>query len=363
LKMTEVVRSENLMVEADHTAGQATQEDSSGLSYKFQRLREKLRLAVASGELAGKLPGERTLARRFHVNAKTLSKALTDLAAEGLLERSIGRGTFVKGSAPSAPAGKRLLVLCHTDQTGWEIIQLLRNAEPELEVLTDIRSVRPSFLNQFNAVIDIAPETPDTFIRDLVVRNIPVVVVGKAPRTYSTHSVAFDGQLGVSLLARELLLGGHRHVAAIEPSLSTVVAHGLRQAVARYAPDATIEAGFAEDAIAMVGHGITAFVCQNVELSMKVKSQLQNAGIQIPQRVSVVAVGSTSGEHPISGYFMSRAEKVSAILQLLRQQNSRPSSIWLAGQFVDRGTMAPVASKHSNLIVPNHSDRTTDSAA
>src|SRR6186713_2615477 len=68
-----------------------------GLSYKFQRLRERLRSAVTAGELSGKLPGERTLAKRFQVNAKTLSKALTDLAAEGLLDRSIGRGTYVKG--------------------------------------------------------------------------------------------------------------------------------------------------------------------------------------------------------------------------------------------------------------------------
>src|SRR5882757_3666985 len=70
-----------------------------GMSYKFQRLREKLRAAVASGELSGKLPGERALAKRFHVNAKTLSKALTDLAAEGLLDRSIGRGTYVKDAS------------------------------------------------------------------------------------------------------------------------------------------------------------------------------------------------------------------------------------------------------------------------
>src|SRR5438876_321031 len=69
------------------------------LSYKFQRLRERLRDAVASGELAGKLPGERELARRFKANPKTLSKALTDLAAEGLLERSIGRGTYVRSTA------------------------------------------------------------------------------------------------------------------------------------------------------------------------------------------------------------------------------------------------------------------------
>src|SRR5687768_4517595 len=84
----------------------------AGLSYKFQRLREQIRAAIASGELQGKLPGERKLARRFDVNAKTLGKALTDLAAEGVLDRSIGRGTYVKGSAPTAqPAAGRWLVL------------------------------------------------------------------------------------------------------------------------------------------------------------------------------------------------------------------------------------------------------------
>ena len=73
--------------EASMTGGSVRKSPrTTSLSYKFQRLREKLRQAIASGELAGKLPGERVLARRFHVNAKTLSKALTDLAAEGLLE-------------------------------------------------------------------------------------------------------------------------------------------------------------------------------------------------------------------------------------------------------------------------------------
>src|SRR5881394_1934301 len=85
------------------SAANSAKDGVRGMSYKFQRLREKLRAAIASGELSGKLPGERALAKRFHVNAKTLSKALTDLAAEGLLDRSIGRGTYVKGSAP-APA-------------------------------------------------------------------------------------------------------------------------------------------------------------------------------------------------------------------------------------------------------------------
>src|SRR5690554_5437488 len=81
------------------------------LTYKFQRLRERIRRAIEGGELSGKLPGERQLAERFNVNAKTLSKALTDLAAEGLLERTIGRGTFVRGTMPSAARSRRWLVL------------------------------------------------------------------------------------------------------------------------------------------------------------------------------------------------------------------------------------------------------------
>src|SRR5438105_12005777 len=115
----------------------ADAQKAPGLSYKFQRLRERLRSAVVSGELSGKLPGERTLAKRFHVNAKTLSKALTDLAAEGLLDRSIGRGTYVKGSQPPPPAAQgRWLVLCDEGETGSCLIERLRAVNPDLEVIT-----------------------------------------------------------------------------------------------------------------------------------------------------------------------------------------------------------------------------------
>src|ERR1700730_14839394 len=128
----------------------------AGMSYKFQRLREKIRTAVASGELNGKLPGERALARRFHVNAKTLSKALTDLAAEGVLDRSIGRGTYVKGSAPASPQQGRWLAIADPDHVDSPLIHALRAISPELQVATNVVEIRPSFLNQFAAVIDTA---------------------------------------------------------------------------------------------------------------------------------------------------------------------------------------------------------------
>src|SRR5208337_3777095 len=134
----------------------------SGMSYKFQRLRERIRQAVANGELKGKLPGERELARQFNVNAKTLSKALTDLAAEGLLHRSIGRGTFVRGSKDEkpAPTGPWLVLLdADADQT---LMDNFKSVSPMVQSCLDVSSIRPSYLNQFSAVIDLAAATPET---------------------------------------------------------------------------------------------------------------------------------------------------------------------------------------------------------
>ena len=327
----------------EKTIEPARRAGQTGLSYKFQRLREKLRQAVASGELSGKLPGERALAKQFNVNAKTLSKALTDLAAEGLLDRSIGRGTYVKGSTPTGGNDRRWLVVCDPDQLGWETVQLIRAAHPAMEVVTDVSALRPSFLNGFAAVIDLSAHTPESFVRDLVVRNLPVVVVGREPRTFSTHAVLFDGPLAVSQAGRDLMLGGHRRIAAVEPKGCTVVASTLRSTAGRYAADATVDACFPSDCAAMSADGTTAFVCQSVDWAQQVSEQLARAGRSVPAEASVVAIGSTSDVQPVSGYFLHRSEKVNAIVGLLNDtQAYRPTTLWLAGRFVDRGTTAPI---------------------
>src|SRR5438874_12450639 len=104
------------------------------LSYKFQRLRERLRDAVRNGELSGKLPGERELPRRFKANPKTLSKALTDLAAEGLLERSIGRGTYVRSTAAPEEIGGRWLILADAPDRNSPLVEQLQKSHADSEV-------------------------------------------------------------------------------------------------------------------------------------------------------------------------------------------------------------------------------------
>src|SRR5688572_28502205 len=147
-------------------------ERPSRLSYKFQRLRESLHTAITSGELSGKLPGERELAKRFRANPKTLSKALTDLAAEGLLERSIGRGTYVRGSGGDSGSDKRAgrwLIIAEPHHENSALVAQLKRNHAETDVITSVASVRPSFLDQFDSVIDLAASTPETFHRNLLV--------------------------------------------------------------------------------------------------------------------------------------------------------------------------------------------------
>jgi hypothetical protein len=313
------------------------------MSYKFQRLREKIRRAIELGELNGKLPGERALARRFHVNAKTLSKALTDLAAEGLLDRSIGRGTYVRGTAPApAVATGRWLVICDPGEENHCTIAHLRAACPEMEVITNVDHLRPSFLNQFNAVINLSAQTREQFLRDLLVRNMPVVGVKHEPRAYSMHAVMPDVTLGVQRLARDLALAGHRRLGALEPLGSNTVALALRQAAARYASDAKVETANPGEAAALAEAGVTALACGSVRDARLARAALEARGIGIPQQVSLVAVGCTCPDAQCSGYFVDCGKIGQAAIDLLKDGNPRPVSLWIPGQWVERGTLAPI---------------------
>ncbi len=353
-------------------AGSRPANRTSETSYKFQRLREKLRSAIASGELSGKLPGERALAKRFHVNAKTLSKALTDLAAEGLLDRSIGRGTFVKGTVPAATGGERWLLLHDSDDSDAQfLLDHLRKANPETQCASSVADLRPSFLNTFAAVIDAATATPESFLRDLVVRNLKVIAVGREARMYSMHAVVADVALGAARVGRDLMLAGHRRFAAVEPAGSAALTQSLRHTASRLAPDATVDTFSPEDAEGLCRtRAATAIICDSAATARKVRSAvaarveapgvpgLTGAGSELPAGVALAAVGIAWAEAPCSGYFVDGAAVAQQVTSLLREPPAgRPATLWMAGELVDRGTTT------DGLIPPGASDTTRSSFA
>lgn len=314
------------------------------LSYKFQRLRERVRAAITSGELSGKLPGERQLARRFHVNAKTLSKALADLAAEGVLDRSIGRGTFVKGAAPASAssANSRWLIIADEDQLNSNMIEHLRKAHDNVQVVTTTTALRPSLLNSLRAVIDLGSNTPDSVIRDLIVRNINLVLVGREPTTYSVNAVLVDRALGSACLAREMMAAGHRHFLAVERRGQTAVVESIRRTAQRFAPDSTVDSVYPADVPAAVEQlHATAVICDTRKFGAQVRELLARRNLSVPQRVSIGAIGSGWGEFPCSGYYLHAEQKAATIVELLNDSSlKRPTTIWMTGAYHDGGTIA-----------------------
>lgn len=308
------------------------------LSYKFQRLREKLREAITSGEFQGKLPGERQLAKRFHVNAKTLSKALTDLAAEGLLDRSIGRGTYVKGTAPAPAAAGRWLLL--TDPAGAEsaLVRALRVTNGDLTVCVETSQIRPSFLNTFSAVLDLFG-APESILRDLVVRTVPLVAVGLEPQTFSTHCVAPDMTLAASKLGRDLMLGGHRRLVAVESTGRTSLTHALRQAALRYAPDTVIDTCSPSEVATLLGDGAVAFVCESIRAAQIARAIIDE---NPTGDVALAAIGcrDDASVAPCSGYYVNPEAIADAVAGLLADPPPRPATIWLTCEWFDGGTMA-----------------------
>lgn len=67
----------------------------------------ELRHAIMGGAFGarGRLPTERAIAEQFGAARNTVRKTMNQLADEGLIERHVGRGTFVAGNAVDQAAG------------------------------------------------------------------------------------------------------------------------------------------------------------------------------------------------------------------------------------------------------------------
>ncbi|MFG2478264.1 PLP-dependent aminotransferase family protein [Streptomyces fagopyri] len=92
-------------------------------SSSVAELVNKLRQEVNRYSPGGKLPSSRTLVERFRVSPVTVSRALAQLAAEGLVVTRPGAGAFrARPRTPAAPVG----------DTSWQEVTLSADAAAEL---------------------------------------------------------------------------------------------------------------------------------------------------------------------------------------------------------------------------------------
>ncbi len=328
-------------LDPNNSTSDTTEDSVKRLSYKFQRLRERIRDAIQTGELAGKLPGERILARRFKVNAKTLSKALTELAAEGVLHRNVGLGTFVKGTEP-ATRNQNVLFLVDPDQVGCPVIKLM-SSDPEIKVTvhSDMASVSPAMVSSHGWIVVCSRTLREEVIKDLSVRGHNIILYGRDVSLYSTHSVHYDHVSATIDLARKLKHHGHRKMVLVGSNHVTKIHHEVMQS---YNRDFDITYSARHDVHEKIRSGATAAICLCHELAVKVIDDLKKTGFSVPDQVSVVSMGIPLEDTQTTGLYTQPHDVVNAIQHIMRDNNpQRPQRIWLSGNYRIHDTSAAVA--------------------
>lgn len=314
-------------------------DDSTGpsgrrLSYKFQRLRERIRAAIDAGELAGKLPGERSLARQFNVNAKTLSKALTDLAAEGVLERNIGLGTFVRDGSTAAPASLKVLLLVDSG-TGDGLVAGLARRGVHPQVHSAEEELLPSLVAPFDVVLVASPKVSEDAVRDLVVRGKSVVMLDRLSRPFSTHALMPNTPAAATLAAMELVTLGHKRMLLIPDDCDGPPDEGVARAV----PTAQVRPVALTEMTRAARDGFTAAVVPG-HAAARALSDCRDAGLAVPQDFSLMGYGRVP-QPQTCGYFVADDMYAAAIADLLTGSlPHKPVTLWLTAERASLGTAA-----------------------
>jgi LacI family transcriptional regulator len=373
------------MAEATRNGGSST---APKLSYKYQRLRERLRTAIDRGELSGRLPGERALARRYGANAKTVNKALNDLATEGVLVRHVGRGTCVARDLASDPvlgrtrsyrwivgrAGNHAFrsrafdrALAAAQSNGHELILLELDLD-ETGALPD-GALSPGQLREIDGLVVYATRTSTPFLADLIRRHIPFVLANTLSDEATTNTVNPDYARGAFELAEHLIGLGHQHIRLVmcrdETPAMMLAELGYETAMRRhhYEPADTLmlpcdhgatEHQLLRDALGE-GSAVTAAICIGAHAVEVLGPRI---GADLPRTLSVAAIVEP-GQSFEPGTLMTayevdinRIADWSVRLLLDTAPAQRPRQVIVPGSIVQRDSTAAPADGNGVLSHP-----------
>ena len=321
------------MDEESDTNSEIQRQAAQRLSYKFQRLRERIRAAIEAGELVGKLPGERSLARQFNVNAKTLSKALTDLAAEGVLERNVGSGTFVRdGTGTRSPVASSLLLL--TDSPADDTLSdALRQRGLTVHSTRPDADLPPSLLARVDLVVVDTQKANQAAIRDAIVRGKPVVAIDYFTQPFGAHVLLTHAVRTAVRAAVSLASDGHGRIAMIAPPDSLI------GPVADAVPHAVIRPMAVHDLPDAVRDGCTAAVCE-FPVVVPTERVAAEAGITIPADLSLAVFGRVRGPYRWSGHVVTDDAIADSLIDVITGGlPHQPLMLWLGGEPVEGNTV------------------------
>jgi DNA-binding LacI/PurR family transcriptional regulator len=195
---------------------------------------------IVSGrvEPGGRLPGIRELQARYEVSGTTVAHALSRLAAEGLVSKEHGRGTFVSESLPGEKAGPLEAIgfvmpgpvdmgvtfrMYHgveraCRQRGWDVITASANFDYATE---RDRIVHLRQRGCKGVVLNPVTRTRDQLRSDYLkteFQDFPIVLLDVAYPEQGRSQVVFDNRRAGYEMTRLLLDEGHERIAFVDAS-------------------------------------------------------------------------------------------------------------------------------------------------
>lgn len=302
---------------------------------RHAQITRELLKEIASGKYGpgARLPSEAQLCKKFGVSRPTVGRALRDLQEQGLIDRRVGSGTYVRASKSTAdPGALRQLGLLVPGLGKIEIFEVIcgelaglarvhdfgmlwgGNVRPkvdvdmstqEAEALADLfveKGVAGVFFAPFEHTSDRDPANR-RIVEKFRLAGIPVVLLDRDLSAFPHRSphdlVGIDNFGGGYLLAEHLLKLGVRRITFVTKPLSaaTVQARiaGARAALTAHHHDADadfVQVGDPGDLAfvrrVLAGRKVEAVICTNDLTAAQFMQSLGRLKVTVPRTVRVV---------------------------------------------------------------------------
>lgn len=163
----------------------------------YSRIADELRSLLArSSDLDVRLPTDAELCTGYSVSRQTVRRAYQELIAEGLVERTPGRGTFPTGVKYARPFGTIDDLMGLSEDTELEIVRPLELAagSPRARADLDAAQVMEVWGRRLNAGEPFA----------MTIMSFPVMIGCRLKRTVFAHSGACTRETALELLETRL---------------------------------------------------------------------------------------------------------------------------------------------------------------
>ncbi len=293
---------------------------SKSLTPTTERVATALRLQANQLANGARLPSVRRLMRQFGVSQLTVQQAIASLEEEGLVERQVGRGTFV--SARNGAGAKAITILRsdYPSRRGDEITSAIHHKlkddghrpivltycdlERAVEVLREAPHAEAYVLQPM------LPQIPLSLLTFLRRRSRAVVVDGVLEGA-DVDAIDTDWRHGVELAVEHLMELGHRRIALAsgEPTFMWADPAGHFRSIVRWTglaadpdpllsaptrPGESAAAGMRDRLTELIrargGLPFSAMIVNSYASATGALQSLRIAGLRVPEDVSLVVL-------------------------------------------------------------------------